>query len=489
MESRSAVIRQTRARLAASRLGALWIALVALSVASACGTRLDHAAVVLAAQGRPGSGLTAGGPGVQGGDAGNGATGTGPAVAAGGTPGSRSAGGSSGGSTAGGGGTANGGGGTAAAGGGTAAAAGTPIIIGSVGTQSGIVGASIAAGVTALQAWVASVNAGGGINGHPVKLVVADDHADPSQHRALVQQLVEQDHVVAFVYNDAPLTGQASVDYLTQKGVPVVGSELAGQWFYQSPVFFPQAATGLVLTDVSVRGVAQVVVPQGKTKVAFLTCVEAQYCVDASRVYPQIAPQVGFQVVANSSASLAQPDFTSQCLDAQSHGAQVFIMAMDTNSVGRVAANCASIGYHPIFSWASTVTVDRHRSDPNLEGAVLPLPSAPWFLSSNPAIAEFQAATAKYAPGLVVSGQAENGWVAGKLFEAAAKVGIGAGTTPTSQQILNGIVTIKNNNLAGLAIPLTFNKGQNAPPITCWFTATIHSGGWASPDAGRLNCK
>src|SRR5207245_1410101 len=157
---------------------------------------------------------------------------------------------------------------------------GQPVVIGIVGTQSGIVGASIADGVKAVQAWVAATNATGGLHGHQVRVVVADDQADPARQRALVQQLVEQNHVIAFVYNDAPLTGQASVDYLTQKRVPVLGSELAGQWFYQSPMFFPEAVSGLVLTDVSVRGVAQVVVPHGQVKTALLTCQEAQYCTD-----------------------------------------------------------------------------------------------------------------------------------------------------------------------------------------------------------------
>ena len=361
-----------------------------------------------------------------------------------------------------------------------------PILIGSVGTQSGIVGASISEGIKALQAWVNGINAGGGLHGHPVKLIVGDDGGDPAQHRALVQQFVEQNHVLAFVYNDAPLTGQASVDYLNRKHIPVVGSELAGQWFYQSPMFFPQAASGLVLTDVSIRGVANVVVPQGKTKVAFLTCVEAQYCTDAARVWPGLAPQVGLQVVSNGSASLATPDFTSQCLNAQGRGAQVFIMAMDSNSVDRVAANCAAIGFHPIFSWASSVTIDRHRTDPNLSGAVLPIPSAPWFVKANPAIVEFQTAMARYAPGVVVGGSSENGWVAGKLFEAAAS---NLSSTPTTTDILNGLWALRSNDLGNLTIPLTFTQGQDAPSTECWYVATIGGGSWLSPDGGQRHCK
>jgi branched-chain amino acid transport system substrate-binding protein len=81
-----------------------------------------------------------------------------------------------------------------------------PIVLGSVGQQSGIFGSIVAGGGQAVQAWAAWVNASGGIHCHPVKYYLADDGGDPSRQQALVQQMVEQDHVVAFLQMDAPLT-------------------------------------------------------------------------------------------------------------------------------------------------------------------------------------------------------------------------------------------------------------------------------------------
>jgi branched-chain amino acid transport system substrate-binding protein len=332
---------------------------------------------------------------------------------------------------------------------------------------------------------VATVNAKGGVNGHPVELIVADDGADPARHQALVQQLVEEKRVVAFVYNSAPLSGQASVKYLTEKRVPVIGSELAGQWFYESPMFFPQASTGLALVYNSVAGVAGHVVPQGKTKVAFLNCQEAQYCTDADRIWPQVAPQVGFQVVYRARASLAQPDFTSECLGAKNAGAQVFIMAMDSNSVGRVASSCARASFRPVLSWASSVTLDRHKGDPNLEGSVIPVPVLPWFLSGKPAIAEFQDVLKRYASGVIPSGSSINGWAAAKLFEkAAAAIG-----KPTSEAVLQGLWALRGDTLGGLTYPITFNKDQKATEVDCWYTVVIGKGAFTSPDDGQIHCK
>jgi branched-chain amino acid transport system substrate-binding protein len=361
-------------------------------------------------------------------------------------------------------------------------------VIGSVGTQGGIVGASVADGTKALRAWVADANARGGLNGRPVTLIVADDGADPARHQALVQQLVEEKGVIAFVYNSAPLSGQSSVKYLTDKRVPVIGSELAGQWFYESPMFFPQASSGLALVYNSIAGVAAQVVPQGKTKVAFLNCQEAQYCTDADRLWPQMAPPLGFQVVSRARASLAQPDFTAECLGAKNAGAQVLIMAMDSNSVGRVASSCARADFHPVLSWASTVTLDRHKDDPNLDGAVIPVPLEPWFLTDKPAVAAFVDALRRYAPGVLPSGSSENGWAAGKLFEKAAAA-VGPTGKPTSAALLEGLWSLRNETLGGLTYPITFNRDGKATEVDCWYPVVIGRGSFNSPDGGQIHCR
>ena len=449
---------------------------------TACGSRRSHQELLAAAQGSGGSALAAGTDG-------NGSAAAADAGAVGdqATAGSAGAAGTSGsaGSTGRGavagksGGTASG----SAAGG--AVAKGAPILIGSVGTQSGIVGASISDGTRALQAWASGINAQGGIKGHPVQVIVGDDGGDPSRHQQLIQQFVEEKHVAAFVYNSAPLSGQSSVQYLTQKRVPVIGSELGGQWFYTSPMFFPQTSSGLALTYVNIAGIAGFVVPKGKTKVATLTCQEAQFCTDANRIWPQMAPSVGFQVVSQGRASLAQPDFTSECLSAKNANAQVLLMAMDTNSVGRVASSCARVDFHPVFSFATTVTVDRMRSDTNLEGTVLALPLAPWFQTSNASVVQYKDTMTRYSPGNSPTASGENGWAAAKMFELAAS----RGSDPTtSAGILDGLWSMKNETLGGLIPAVTFTKDQNAPEVKCWSVVVITGGQFTAPEGGQLHC-
>jgi branched-chain amino acid transport system substrate-binding protein len=129
----------------------------------------------------------------------------------------------------------------------TAPAAGGPrstIVVGNVGTYSGPVGSSVADLPQGVQVWARWINDRGGLNGHPVKFVVADDGADPSRHRALVQQMVETQGAIALVGDGEVVTGASSVEYLTAKGIPVIGNEGGSDWFYSSPTYFTHVSTG-----------------------------------------------------------------------------------------------------------------------------------------------------------------------------------------------------------------------------------------------------
>ncbi|HKN38680.1 MAG TPA: ABC transporter substrate-binding protein, partial [Acidimicrobiia bacterium] len=361
------------------------------SGAAAAGTKAGSAATPGAAGSRTAAG-TAAGPSGSGG-AGPGSPGAGQGAAKPGTPGG---------------------------GGAPAAASGAPILVGALGQTSGIVGAAVGPALPALQAWTAATNAAGGIKGHPVKLFFADDGGDPARARQLVQQLVERDHVISFVMHFTPLAGQATVDYLNQKRIPVTGDSGAGQWFYQSPMFFPQFCTGQCWVRAMIYGAAAETVPQGKSKLAMLNCQEAQFCVDADRLWPGLASKVGYNVVFRRQASLAQPDYTAECLGARNAGADVFGLAMDGNAIGRIASACARVNFHPIYFIHHSALLVDHAKDPNLDGILVPLASRAWFDTSNPVVAAYQKALSSYAPGAEAKDPSFAGWAAAQQFQAAA---------------------------------------------------------------------
>jgi branched-chain amino acid transport system substrate-binding protein len=361
-----------------------------------------------------------------------------------------------------------------------------PIVVASVGTYSGIVGQNIGGGVKALQAWVSSVNAKGGINGHLVQLFIADDVGDPARHRALVQQMVEERHAIAFLFNAEVLSGQGSVDYIDRVRVPVIGSEGGGEWFHSNQYYFPQHSSGkdLPLTPLGSATVSQF--PQGKKKLGTIVCADGiQVCEDAKKTYPERAPKYGFDYVYNGSASLAQPDLTANCLAARDAGAELLMILMDKNSIQRAARSCSNIGYKPIYLLNQTIENDALATDPLLDGAVGSGVVAPWFDTSSPAVAEFREAMAAYAPGVDISGAPMQGWTSAKLFEkAAARIG----NPPTSEQVLQGLWSMKDETLGGLAPPRTFTPGQPAPHAVCFWSWVVKDRKFVNAVDNKVRC-
>jgi branched-chain amino acid transport system substrate-binding protein len=361
-----------------------------------------------------------------------------------------------------------------------------PIRIGAVGTLSGPAGALLKDAVLAVQVWAKWRNAQGGINGHPVEYSVADDGADPARHRAQVQDFVERRKVIAFVQNQEGLVGPSAADYPTEHRIPVINTEGGGNYPYASPMYFPTTSSGDELAFVMIASLAKVAIPAGKTKLGMITCAEASQCRNFDKTWTsERAKKLGFQVVYNAQASLVAPDFTSECLAAQRAGAQAMIIGMDSNSIGRIATSCQRQGYRPMYGISGNTAQPNIVADPSLDGTVVGHHTWPWPLGATPAQQEFHDVFARYAPNLTPNGAHAVGWSAAKAFElAAAKVA----AQPTSEQILQGLWTFRNNDLGGVTYPLTFTQGKPATPRACWSLVIVKNKQWTAPYGGGMEC-
>lgn len=81
----------------------------------------------------------------------------------------------------------------------------------------------------AMQAYMASVNAKGGVHGRKITLIVKDDAYDPARTPQVVKELVEQDDVLAIVGGIGTANGVAVKDYLMTKGIPWIGPASASR--------------------------------------------------------------------------------------------------------------------------------------------------------------------------------------------------------------------------------------------------------------------
>jgi branched-chain amino acid transport system substrate-binding protein len=482
----------SRARVA----GASVLALLVLSV-TACGTRQSTAAIEATERG--GHGQLVGDAGSTGGSptsaptgsssATGGASTTGQVVpGTGGTTGSHPVSGPVAGTT--------GGGSVGMAGASAAGCAhqGPVLKIGEVGAFSGLVGASIPGAVAALPVWVRWVNANGGVGCHPVVLDQEDDQSNPAKSSSAVHKLAESVHVAAIVGNWVPLDVAAFRQAIEQVKVPALGGDMDNRDWNESPWMFGVGSASRAQFVGSTAGLAS----KGLKKVAIIYCVESTAC---TNYYSTLTNQGGAKrngqtVVYSASTSITQPDFTSQCVNAQKAGAQILVAAGDDAYVQRVARSCAGVNYFPVIALSATQGAF-DATDPNMRKDTASLGSSvvPYMLNNTPALQAFHTAMKTYAPNSPVETTALITWADGMMLKAAVEaLGSSAQTkTITPAMIVQGLSKIRNETLGGLIPPTTYGKaggsGSPSPEILCYYPILFqHDGTFAASNGNKDLC-
>jgi len=362
----------------------------------------------------------------------------------------------------------------------------TAVTIGSVGTLSGPVGAFIKDSVFTVGVWVKWANAHGGVNGHPVRHIIADDSGDPARYNALVRQMAEEEGVVAFLFNSIGFAG-GDLSYVDRKRIPIIGHEGGSDLGYESPMVFTPWPAGTPYSYGLLGSLAAVAVPAGKTKLASLACSDVKLCDIFDRMWTgPAAKELGFEVVYRARPSLTQPDFTAECISARQAGAQAIILGLDNNSVLRVGRSCARQGYKPVLGMADGLAMPSVAADPVMDGTVVGTKVAPWPARDIPGLAELHAAFEAVAPGVEPSGASGPAWVSAKLFEAAAR---NLPDKPTPADVLEGLWRVNGETVGGMTYPLSFGRDQTSPRKSCWGVVTVSGGKFVASQGSRLQCR
>jgi len=265
----------------------------------------------------------------------------------------------------------------------------------------------------------------------------------------------------------------------------IIGSETGSPWFYTSPMYFPQASSGDLLIEAGLGAAGDIGRGAGRSKLGVLSCIEAEVCRRTQDIARNRASAFGMTVVYNGQASITQPDYTSNCQAAAQAGTEILFIAMDGNSIQRVARSCNSVNFHPLFATVSSAASFQLAADPLVNGMAVGMVVMPWTVTTNPAVVEFHNTLRQYAPGLQPGPATMSGWVAAKLLEVAAQR---LSDPPTSQNILDGLWAVQNLDLGGLTQPLTFIRDHNAVPRLCYWQLQVRDGNFESPNGGRRNC-
>lgn len=372
-------------------------------------------------------------------------------------------------------------------------ATGTPISIGNVSTLSGVLGELFSPVVPALQIFVASQNACGGLNGHPIKLFIADDQGDPATAVTEGRKMIQNNKILAFLGNIQVLTIDGMMSVIKDSGIPIIGGDLTNNTWFTQPLLFPQGSPPQAIAYGYLNKAKQL----GAKKVGNNYCLEVpQACTQINKAFVELAPKFGLEAAYQAQVSITSPDYTPQCIAARNAGVTVMAQTNDAPTQNRFANSCAKVGFKP--QWLGyplgVGNEGQFLGNPNLGGTYVPMNHFPWMAGKgsfpgNAAMQYYQKAVAKYRPGYNAGGAASLGWQAGALLVAASTK---LTATPTTAQFLDALYEFKGQKyteLGGLAGPLTFNKGGSPEVPYCLYGATSDSAnkGWASVDT-KLQC-
>lgn len=362
---------------------------------------------------------------------------------------------------------------------------GTPIKIGSICSCSGVQASVLGSAGVAMEAWAQNVNAKGGLNGHPVELFLEDDGGDPAKSQQAVKKLVEQDKVTAIV-SDYSLVDETWQEYVTEKGIPVVGGLMVETTFLTNPNFF---ATG-AQPPTSLLALTEALEQKGKKSLRVLYCAESPICALSEKLAQLAAAAAGGKVdVSGAKVSSTAPDYTATCLDAKNAGVEAVLLGVNALVMSRIMNSCIQQSYTPTVTATTEGSGISFAEGSGFEGGLTSGPTAYFTDEDIPGTAEFREAMETYESGYLesstMSDNAVEAWAAGKLFEAAAEAAK-LGPSSTSADVVNGLYKLKEETLEGLVAPITYTKGQ--PFVTpCAFVHEVQEGAFVL-QGGEPSC-
>ncbi len=355
--------------------------------------------------------------------------------------------------------------------------------IGSIITQTGSSSAIFGAAKNVMQAWVSYTNSHGGINGHPIKLVVMDDQNTPSVGLADAHTLVNRDHILALVGsedNSAP----GWKDYLISQGVPIVGTAGAvGLAFKPSDkLFYP---TG---TDLAIQKKLGLVLAkqQNATKIGAVYCSESVACLQGANATQAAVQAAGYTFTKAIKVATTAPSYVAPCIALRDAGTTTIQLSVVTTTVQAIADACAQQGYYPLYLATAAAITNNWTTDPAFRNAGGAIDSFPWWHTTVPAIALFNSVMAQYYPDsqahITTAAQV---WSSAMAFEEGAKAG-NLGDNPTNKQLADGMDTISNDTLGGLVPALTFTNGNRS--VKCGYVFLIKNNQFTLANNNQQAC-
>ncbi len=202
------------------------------------------------------------------------------------------------------------------------------------------------------------VNKEGGIDGHPLKLILYDNATDSTKHVMALKRLIEQDQVVAIIGASTSGNTLAGIPIIEKAAVPSISLaasikivEPVKKWVFKTPKTDALNITKL-LNHAKKMGVKKVAIIHS----------DSGYGVSGTEEFDKIAPKMGFTIVASESFGDKDTDMTAQLTKIKASGAEAIIAYSASPAGSIICKNHKQLGikaklYHST-GWASQQYVD-----------------------------------------------------------------------------------------------------------------------------------
>jgi branched-chain amino acid transport system substrate-binding protein len=368
---------------------------------------------------------------------------------------------------------------------GAAAGSGSPITIGVLCSCTGAFGSTVSQAYIVVQDWAKSVNASGGLSGHPVTLVEKDNASVAGTALTNAQSIISAKPTAII---DLDILDGVWEKPASAAKIPVVGGNFSSPSYYQDPNWYPSGQTNDSIT----YAVAATAKQAGATNLADFYCAESAQCQESVPLIKAAGQSVGVPVTYSASISATAPNYTAQCVAAQQAGVKAIFVGDTISVIARVANDCKQQGYNPIFVTEGTGFQDLALTAPGLENSLWsPYPILPYFSTAS-AVTAMNTVLDKYSPGLRNNPQtwseyAAQAWTAGLLIaESVKNAGVTASEAVTPAVITAGLNKVSSDTLGGFSPSLTFTAGK-PHSVGCWYVGRLQNG--KASQVGGLTCQ
>jgi branched-chain amino acid transport system substrate-binding protein len=351
-------------------------------------------------------------------------------------------------------------------------ATGTPIKIGSITTK--IPGIDFTPGSNAAKAFFACVNDNGGINGHPVELLVELDAPDPQKVTSLATKLAEDDKVDAFVAGFSLLDCTVNHAYYEKNDFHPIIAGVPNECFNT-----PNIAALNMGPLYSTMGAVRYLVDHGAKGTIVAVGAQQPGSQAANEGALAYAEQKGLKTIVDlETLPIADPASVAQAVVGKAGDGGGVVLNLSPPEAVKVLQAAAQQGVIDKVSWGSSTPLNDTSVPAALgkawEGKIFINAELALLDSNGPDMQLYRAINKKYSPNNPLGSFGQMGFVAAKMFtDTVLKL-------PESQLNKKGIneaiLNIKNYKTDILCKPWYFQKMKLHVPNNTDRTVTPKDG-------------